>query len=89
MLLEMEFFLNEWVDYSGWESHDILYVVPPSLLGELGYDVMFSEEGKFFVVKGDLGSAEFWKCKELNITPTRPMHPLNLELTVSLHFLAT
>ena len=77
MLLEMEFFLNEWVDYSGWESHDILYVVPPSLLGELGYDVMFSEEGEFFVVKGDLGSAELWKCKELNITLMRPMHPLN------------
>ena len=61
MLLEMEFFLNEWVDYRSWESHDILYVVPPSLLGELGYDVMFSEEGEFFVVKGDLGTAELWK----------------------------
>ena len=61
MLLEMEFFLNEWVDYRSWESNDISEVVPPSLLSELGYDVMFSEEGEFFVVKGDLGSAELWK----------------------------
>ena len=85
----MGFFLNEWVDYSSWESRDILEVVPPSLLGELSYDVMFSEEGEFFVVKGDLGSAELCKNEQLNITPKRPVHPLYLELMVSLHFLAT